>query len=243
MVRIPSFARREETAPTRDDERPAGSEAPTPTATMARPAPADAAPAAGRPGDEATTYRSRSATGAAPTRPRTETRKPEPVLPPAPDRRSDQDEMARTDRIVTEDLSADRRDTGGAGAAVVDRTPETEEERPVAPTGPRPRTSLLATISLILGVAGILFVLTGALAGYGIGIGAVGALLGVAGISATARRHISGKTEALLGLALGLAAVVIGILAMTGQFAWPTTDGDTVVRFREWLDTQFIERF
>lgn len=102
---------------------------------------------------------------------------------------------------------------------------------------------MLATVSLMLGVAGILSVLTGALAGYGIAVGAVGALLGVAGISATSRRHVAGKTDALIGLLLGLAAVVIGILAMTGQFTWPSTDGDTVVRFREWLDTQFIDRF
>ncbi|MEV0391651.1 DUF308 domain-containing protein [Polymorphospora rubra] len=242
MVRIPSFSRREETAPTRDDERPAGTDTPAQTATMARPA--DAGPAGTRPGDEPTTYRSRSATGVTPEATRTETRKPEPVLPPAPPRRSGRDEMARTDRIATEDLSADRRDMGGAPTAVADRTPATEpEQRPVAPAGPRPRTSMLATTSLILGVSGILFVLTGALAGYGIAIGAVGALLGVAGVSATSRRHISGKTEALFGLLLGLSAVVIGILAMTGQFAWPTTDGDTVVRFREWLDTQFVDRF
>ncbi|MFI6761534.1 hypothetical protein ACIBF5_20590 [Micromonospora sp. NPDC050417] len=113
----------------------------------------------------------------------------------------------------------------------------------VPPAGPRPRASLLATLSLILGVAAALFVLTGALAGYGIAIGAIGALLGVAGVSATSRRHVAGKSDALLGLVLGLGAVVLGILAMTGQFTWPTTDGDWVLRFREWLDSQFVDRF
>jgi hypothetical protein len=42
---------------------------------------------------------------------------------------------------------------------------------------------------------------------------------------------------------LGLGAVVLGVLAMTGQFDWPTTDGDWVQRLREWLDSQFVARF
>ena len=42
---------------------------------------------------------------------------------------------------------------------------------------------------------------------------------------------------------VGLAAVVLGVLAFTGQFDWPTTDGDWVGRLREWLDSQFVDRF
>lgn len=109
--------------------------------------------------------------------------------------------------------------------------------------GPKPRASILATLGLIVGVAGALFVLTGSLAGYGIALGALGAVLAVLGLMATRRRHIAGKTDALLGVALGLGAVVLGVLAMTGQFDWPTTDGDWVQRFREWLDSQFVDRF
>ncbi|MFC4021667.1 thrombospondin [Micromonospora sp. GCM10011542] len=112
-----------------------------------------------------------------------------------------------------------------------------------APVGPKPRASMLATLGLVVAVAGALFVLTGTLAGYGIGLGAVGAVLSVLGLMATRRRHIAGKTDALLGILLGLAAVVLGVLAMTGQFDWPTTDGDWVQRFREWLDSQFVDRF
>ncbi|MBE1487214.1 DUF308 domain-containing protein [Plantactinospora soyae] len=125
-----------------------------------------------------------------------------------------------------------------------ERTPRTEE-RPevVVPAGPRPRASMLATLSLIFGVAAAGFVLTGALAGYGIALGTIALLLGVSGVSATARRHVAGKSDALIGICLGIGAVVVGVLAMTGQFDWPTTDGDTVVRFREWLDSQFVDRF
>ncbi|MFV2111951.1 thrombospondin [Micromonospora sp. LOL_025] len=123
-----------------------------------------------------------------------------------------------------------------------DGVPDREPERPVV-AGPKPRASILATLGLIVGVAGALFVLTGTLAGYGIGLGALGAVLAVLGLMATRRRHIAGKTDALLGVALGLGAVVLGVLAMTGQFDWPTTDGDWVQRFREWLDSQFVDRF
>ncbi|MGC5288016.1 thrombospondin [Micromonospora sp. DT231] len=125
----------------------------------------------------------------------------------------------------------------------VDPTPgETTPEPPVT-RGPKPRASLLATLGLIVSVAGALFVLTGTLAGYGIGLGAFGAVLAVLGLMATRRRHVAGKTDALFGVLIGLAAVVIGVLAMTGQFDWPTTDGDWVARFREWLDSQFVDRF
>jgi hypothetical protein len=113
---------------------------------------------------------------------------------------------------------------------------------PAVVAGKKPRASLLATVGLVVGVAGLMFVLTGTLAGYGIAVGAVGAVLAVLGLIATRRRHVAGKTDALLGILAGLAAVVLGVLAMTGQYDWPTTDGDLVNRFREWLDSQFVDR-
>ncbi|MBM0278634.1 DUF4190 domain-containing protein [Micromonospora sp. STR1s_6] len=125
----------------------------------------------------------------------------------------------------------------------VDPTPDRTAPEPPVTRGPKPRASLLATLGLIVSVAGALFVLTGTLAGYGIGLGALGAVLSVLGLMATRRRHVAGKTDALFGMLIGLAAVVIGVLAMTGRFDWPTTDGDWVQRFREWLDSQFVDRF
>ncbi|MFI2646278.1 thrombospondin [Micromonospora fulviviridis] len=122
-----------------------------------------------------------------------------------------------------------------------DRDPAVERVEPV--TTKRPRASLLATLGLIVSVVGALFVLSGTLAGYGIGLGAVGAVLAVLGLIATRRRHVAGKTDALIGVVVGLAAVVLGIVAMTGQFDWPTTDGEWVGRFREWLDSQFAGLF
>ncbi|MGC4867822.1 thrombospondin [Micromonospora sp. DT53] len=139
-----------------------------------------------------------------------------------------------TDRVTTERATTGR---------PVDPTPDTTTPEPPVTRGPKPRASLLATLGLIVSVAGAMFVLTGTLAGYGIGLGAFGAVLSVLGLMATRRRHVAGKTDALFGVLIGLAAVVIGVLAMTGQFDWPTTDGDWVQRFREWLDSQFVDRF
>jgi hypothetical protein len=157
----------------------------------------------------------------------------------------DPNQRYRTDRPVTSaGTPGEPATVAGAGADY--REPahayRTDDEATVV-AGPRPRASLLATLSLILGVAGVLFVLTGALAAHGIALGAVALLLSFGGLSATGRRHVAGKSDALLGLVLGLAAVVLGILAVTGQFVWPNTDGDTVQRFRDWLDAQTVDRF
>ncbi|GIJ28467.1 hypothetical protein Vqi01_36290 [Micromonospora qiuiae] len=137
------------------------------------------------------------------------------------------------DTTVSPDHVADREST-------VDRAPA--PDTPPAPAGPRPRASLLATLGLIGGLAGLGLVLTGALAGYGIALGAAGAVLAVLGLIATRRRHVAGKSDALLGMAFGVGAVVLGVLAMTGQYDWPTTDGDVVIRLREWLDSQILDR-
>ncbi|MDG9677565.1 thrombospondin [Micromonospora sp. DH14] len=156
-----------------------------------------------------------------------------PAVAPSTARTAERDSVTRrpdtTDRVATD--------------RPVDPTPGvTTPESPVT-RGPKPRASLLATLGLIVSVAGAMFVLTGTLAGYGIGLGAFGAVLAVLGLMATRRRHVAGTTDALFGVLIGLAAVVIGVLAMTGQFDWPTTDGDWVQRFREWLDSQFVDRF
>ncbi|MEJ3744004.1 hypothetical protein WEI85_12000 [Actinomycetes bacterium KLBMP 9797] len=139
------------------------------------------------------------------------------------------------DRAETEQLRRDRREPGLAPKP----EPVTEPE----PRGPRPRASLMATLALISGVAAALFVLTGVLAGYGVVLGAVAVLLAVGGFSATSRRHVAGKSDAIVGLALGLGAIVLGILVLTDSLTWLTTASDKVGEFREWLDTQTVDRF
>jgi hypothetical protein len=110
-------------------------------------------------------------------------------------------------------------------------------------TGPKPRASLLATFGLILGVASILLVLSGPLLGYGIGVAGLALILSLAGIHATGKRHVAGKTDALIGMVLSLGAIVLGVLALTGSLTWLGTDVQPVNNLREWLDSQFGNRF
>ncbi|OJF10784.1 hypothetical protein [Couchioplanes caeruleus] len=131
-------------------------------------------------------------------------------------------DRARTDRMPVE------RDARPAGA-------------PVAP-GPKPRSSLLATLALITGVAGALLVLSGSLLGYGIGVAGLALVLSIAGVRATGRRHVAGKTDALIGMVLALFAIVVGILALTGSLSWLGTDMQPAGDLRQWLDSQFVNR-
>ena len=135
-------------------------------------------------------------------------------------------------------------------APVLTRTPDrtaTQEQprvrEPETTAGPKPRASLLATLGLILGVAAALLVLSGPLLGYGIGVAVLGLILSLSGIHATGRRHVAGKTDALIGMVLSLAAIVVGVLALTGSLSWLGTDTQPVNSVREWLDTQFVDRF
>jgi hypothetical protein len=113
---------------------------------------------------------------------------------------------------------------------------------PVA-AGPKPRASLLATVGLILAVAAAMLVVSGPLLGYGIGIAVLALILSLSGVHATGRRHIAGKTDALIGMVLSLAAIVVGVLALTGSLSWLGTDMQPVNSLREWLDAQFANRF
>ncbi|WP_250001986.1 hypothetical protein [Actinoplanes sp. M2I2] len=122
------------------------------------------------------------------------------------------------------------------GSAAVDR--ET-----AAPAGPKPRASLLATLGLILGVASVLLVLSGPLLGYGLGVAGLALVLSLSGIHATGKRHVAGKTDALLGMVLSLGAIVLGVLALTGSLSWLGTDVQPVNNLREWLDARFADRF
>ncbi|GGM28847.1 MULTISPECIES: hypothetical protein [Micromonospora] len=216
-MRIPSLSRRKEPTPEEQDSPRDGA-----VATEAHP-------------DERVSDAERRAAErgavarAATARPTEDNQRRKPLPPPPP-------------AGVDSRTPGSDRSTDDPARTPVDAVTPTDGQPPVV-AGPKPRASLLATVGLVVSVAGALFVLTGTLAGYGIGLGALGAVVAVLGLIATRRRHVAGKTDALIGMLVGLAAVVIGVLAMTGQFEWPTTDGDTVLRFREWLDSQFVDRF
>jgi hypothetical protein len=128
--------------------------------------------------------------------------------------------------------------------AETDRAKAVSEPVTVGPgtPAPRARASLIATLGLVLSVAGSLLVLSGPLLGYGVGVSAVALILSLAGVFATRKRHVAGKTGALIGALLALAAVVIGVLALAGQLWWLDTGTQTVSELRTWLDTQFETR-
>ncbi len=157
------------------------------------------------------------------------------------------DDRTVADRPATQTTGSDhtpeRAGPLGPDAARTDTMPPVAAGPEPVVTGPRPRASLLATASLVVGVAAAMFVLSGVLAGYGIALGVLALVLAIAGVSATGRRHVAGKTDALIGLALGLGAVVLGILVLTGSLSWLTMDTQPVNGFRQWLDAQFANRF
>jgi hypothetical protein len=100
---------------------------------------------------------------------------------------------------------------------------------------PRARASVVATMALMFGLTAALAVLTGVLAGAGVAIGMIAAFLGVAGIATTSRRHVTGKGNALTGIALGLSAVVIGTLAVTHSLSWLSVTTNEVARVHDWI--------
>lgn len=172
----------------------------------------------------------------------------------------------RDDDATTQNINRPRNDEPTTQTIVKPRTstvtPPTESERkpitvgrPVGSDRPatkpvteparvrRPRTSGLATLGLIASVAGIALVLSGPLVGYGIGVAGLGLLLSLAGLSATRKQHVAGKGDALIGVAVAIGAIVLGVLALNGQLSWLGTDVQPASNLREWLDAQFANRF
>jgi hypothetical protein len=161
------------------------------------------------------------------------------VVPADVDTRREQAQRATAERAAAEraaDQAEAERTADPTADPTVDRAVDT------TPVGPKPRASLLATLGLVIGVASALLVLTGLLAGYGIALGIFGLLLSIGGLSATGKRHVAGKSDALLGIALNIGAMVVGALALTGALPWLTTETDKVDQLRQWLDAQFVDR-
>ena len=66
-------------------------------------------------------------------------------------------------------------------------------------------------------------------------LGIAAAFIAVGGLSAAGNRFVAGKADAGLGLLLGLASVVVGVLVLTHTLSWLTTDSDTIGRVRDYL--------
>lgn len=151
-------------------------------------------------------------------------------------------DLAATDRAAADRAAADRAEADRADGAMAAR--ERDHDRAAAPRpDKKPRASLMATLGLILGVVSALLVLSGPLLGYGIVLAVPALLVSVLGFLATRRRHVAGKSDALIGIVLSLAAIVVGALALTGSLSWLGTDMQTVTSLRDWLDARFVDRF
>lgn len=160
---------------------------------------------------------------------------------PAPaDDRTDERTPVTDDASSVRDQRDDRTDYRSRHAAREARRAEAERraaeaERSGVVAAPRPHTSGLATIGLILGVVAAAAVATGVLAAAGVALGVLALLFGMAGVSATNRRHVAGRFEALFAVVLGLAAVVFGILSFTDTVSWLDADTNQVSQMRDWL--------
>jgi hypothetical protein len=176
----------------------------------------------------------------------------------ATDNPTEERPVAATSTVARPDETTTRHFRTPGGAASHDRKDHTRvaprdtdptleqarvQEKPDQPVDKKPRASLLATLGLVLGVVAAMLVLSGPLLGYGIGVAGLALVLSLGGVFATRRRHVAGKSDALLGMMLSLAAIVVGVLALTGSLSWLGTDMQPVNTAREWLDAQFVNRF
>jgi hypothetical protein len=74
------------------------------------------------------------------------------------------------------------------------------------------------------------------LAQTGVVVGFLATVLAVGAIASTTRRGVGGRPDAIIALLLGLAAVVIGVLAVLGNLPWFDPATNQVTRLHDWLD-------
>jgi hypothetical protein len=117
------------------------------------------------------------------------------------------------------------------------RTDEPVVTEPAQEAPPRwARTSTFATLGLIIGLAALFATLTGLLAAVGVALGVLGGAIAAGGLVGASRRGVTGHGVALFGLACSLVAVVLGVLAISGNLSWLDSKTDEVARARDWLN-------
>jgi hypothetical protein len=78
--------------------------------------------------------------------------------------------------------------------------------------------------------------LTGLLALEGIAVGVLGIMICLIGWGSVRRPHVTGHSLVLIGLLAATAAIVIGVLAVTGDVGWPTSSTNEIDRLHTWLN-------
>jgi hypothetical protein len=104
---------------------------------------------------------------------------------------------------------------------------------PLAPQMPS-RVSIWAAGGALIAVVAICATVTGLLAPVGAAIGVVATLASLIGLRTTSR-HLAGHGLAIVGVFVGLAAIVIGAFAVTRHYAWPNSTVDEIARWHSWL--------
>ena len=110
----------------------------------------------------------------------------------------------------------------------------------VAPPAPQmpSRVSIWAAGGALIAVVAICTTVTGLLAPVGAAIGVVATLASLIGLRTTSR-HLAGHGLAIVGVFVGLAAIVIGAFAVTRHYAWPNSTVDEIARWHSWLVTRW----
>lgn len=124
--------------------------------------------------------------------------------------------------------------------------PVAARPEPAAVAAPvRAHTSLLAILSLIVGLTAGYAALSGRLAPVGVAVGVLGVLLGIAALAAVSRPGVTGHTVALLGLLFSIAGVVLGVMAIKHAVPWLDGGADQAAKARDWLDARltWLKRF
>ena len=109
----------------------------------------------------------------------------------------------------------------------------------LTPTRRWTHVSAWATIGLITGLVAVAASLTGLLAAEGIAVGVVSMMICLIGWRFVRRPHVTGHSLVLIGLLTAMAAIVIGVLAVTGDFGWPNHDTNEIDRLHTWLNARW----
>lgn len=107
----------------------------------------------------------------------------------------------------------------------------------LVPVQPRwTHVSAGATLGLVLGLTGLYATLTGMLVPLGVALGVIGLLVTAGGFAAARRDAVTGHSLAMLGMLTSAAALVLGVLAITGTLPWLNPHADTIPQVRDWLN-------
>jgi hypothetical protein len=189
----------------------------------------------------------------------------------------------RAEQVARDERATRAGQEGVAGRVATRPEPATAERQPtgVVPVAPataaapevaaapamrvRGRTSVAATLALVLGLSGLYGALSGRLAPVGLALSILGLLLAFLGLRADrpavadraafdkaadaaragsrpvrtfGRRAVAGGGLASFALLISVAGIVVAALALGHASTWLDSDADQVTRARDWLDAR-----